>query len=97
MRSMAQTYRWIYQNKEAAVDLLAQEMKLKRDHARRGWEFYTRTHMCHPDGDLNVDGLQVVAQIYAEQTQHKGPVHKAVKYLDQSYLKEALKELGGPK
>ena len=43
MKSMAQTYRWIYQNKEAAVDFLAQEMKLKRDHARRGWEFYTGT------------------------------------------------------
>jgi len=95
MRSMAQTYRWIYQNKEPAVDLLAQEMKLKRDHARRGWEFYTGTHMWHPDGDLNVDGLQVVAQIYAEQTQLKGPVPKAAKYVDQSFLREALKELGG--
>ena len=95
MKAMAQTYRWIYQNKEAAVDFLAQEMKLKRDHARRGWEFYTGTHTWHPDGDLNVDGLQVVAQIYAEQTQLKGPVPKAAKYVDQSFLKEALKELGG--
>src|SRR5215470_311479 len=95
MRSMAQTYRWIYQNKEAAVDFLAQEMKLKRDHARRGWEFYTGTHMWHPDGDLNGGGLQVVAQIYAEQIQLKGPVPKAAKYVDQSFLREALKELGG--
>src|SRR5215831_2002971 len=95
MKAMAQTYRWIYQNKEAAVDFLAQEMKLKRDHARRGWEFYTGTHMWHPDGDLNGDGLQVVAQIYAEQIQLKGPVPKAAKYVDQSFLREALKELGG--
>src|SRR5262249_25462207 len=95
MKAMAQTMRWMYQNKEAAVDLLAQEMKLKRDHARRGWEFYTGTHMWHPDGDLNVDGLQVIAQIYAEQTQLKGPVPKVAKYVDQSFLKEALKELGG--
>ena len=97
MKSMAQTYRWIYQNKEPAVDFLAQEMKLKRDHARRGWEFYTGTHMWHPEGDLNVEGLQVVVQIYAEQTQLKGPVPKAAKYVDQSFLREALKELGGPK
>jgi ABC-type nitrate/sulfonate/bicarbonate transport system substrate-binding protein len=92
MRSMIQTYRWIYQNKESAVDFLAQEMKLKRDHARRGWEFYTGSRMWHPNGDLNVDGLQVVAQIYAEQTQAKGIVPKAAKYMDQSYLREALKE-----
>jgi hypothetical protein len=53
--------------------------------------------MWHPEGDLNVDGLQVVAQIYAEQTQMKGPVPKATKYVDQSFLREALKELGGRK
>jgi hypothetical protein len=41
--------------------------------------------------------LQVVVQIYAEQTQLKGAVPKAAKYVDQSYLKEALKDLGGPK
>src|SRR5499433_2547516 len=43
MRAMAQTMRWSHQNRDAAVDRLAKEMKLKRDHARRGWEFYTST------------------------------------------------------
>ena len=94
MKSMVQTYRWIHQNREPAVEYLGREMKLKPDHARRGWEFYTASRMWHPDGDLNVDGLQVVAQIYAEQTQLKGPVPNAAKYLDQSFLKEALRELG---
>ena len=94
MRAMAQTMHWIYQNKEPAVDFLSKEMNLKRDHARRGWEFYTGSRMWHPDGDLNVEGLQVVAQIYAEQTQAKTPVPNAAKYVDQSYLREALKELG---
>jgi hypothetical protein len=50
--------------------------------------------MWHPDGDINLEGLQVVTQIYAEQTQAKAPVPNAVKYVDQSYLREALKELG---
>ena len=93
-KAMAQTMRWIYQNKQPAVDFLAKEMNLKPDHARRGWEFYTGSRMWHPDGDINLEGLQVVTQIYAEQTQAKGPVSNAVKYIDQSYLKEALKELG---
>ncbi len=95
MKSMAQTMRWIHQNKEPAVDFLAKEMKLKLEHARRGWEFYTTTRMWHPDGDLNIDGLQVVTQIYWEQTQAKGPAPSVAKYINQSYLRDALKELGG--
>ncbi|MBM4263055.1 MAG: ABC transporter substrate-binding protein [Deltaproteobacteria bacterium] len=94
MRAMAQTMRWIYQNKDASVDYLAKEMNLKREHARRGWEFYTSTKMWHPDGDLNVEGLQNVTQIYWEQSQAKGAAPNAAKYVDQSYLREALKELG---
>jgi NitT/TauT family transport system substrate-binding protein len=93
MRAMAQTMRWIHQNREPAVDYLTKEMNLKREHARRGWEFYTSTRMWHPDGDLNLDGLQIVTQIYWEQTQSKGPVPSGAKYVDQSYLREALKEL----
>ena len=92
-KAMAQTMRWIHQNKEPAVDYLTKEMKLQRDHARRGWEFYTATRMWHRDGDLNVEGLQVVTQIYAEQNQLKAPPNPA-KFVDQSYLREALKELG---
>lgn len=93
MKAMAQTMRWIHQNKEPAVDYLAKEMNLKREHARRGWEFYTASTMWHPDGDLNVDGLQAVTQIYWEQTQSKGNLPSAAKYIDQSYLRGALKEL----
>ena len=95
MKAMAETMHWLYRNKEAGADLLAKEMKLKPEHARRGWDFYTSTRTWHPDGDVNLDGLQIVSQIYWEQTQSKGPVPKAAKYVDQSYLREALKELGG--
>ena len=79
MKAMAQTLRWMHQNKEAAADFLAKEMRLKPEHARRGWEFYTTTRTWHPDGDINLDGLQIVTQIYWEQTQSKGSVPKAAK------------------
>jgi len=95
MKAMAQTMRWMHQNKEAAADFLAKEMRLKPEHARRGWEFYSSTRTWHPNGDINLDGLQIVTQIYWEQIQSKGPVPKAAKYADQSYLRDALKELGG--
>ena len=94
MKAMAETMHWLYRNKEAGADLLAKEMKLKPEHARRGWDFYTSTRTWDPNGDINLEGLQIVTQIYWEQTQSKGPVPKPAKYLDQSYLREALKELG---
>ena len=94
MKAMAETMHWLYRNKEAGADLLAKEMKLKPEHARRGWDFYTSTRTWDPNGDINLDGLQIVSQIYWEQTQSKGQVPKPAKYVDQSYLREALKELG---
>ncbi|HEU5465139.1 MAG TPA: ABC transporter substrate-binding protein [Candidatus Binatia bacterium] len=95
MKAMAETMRWMHQNKEATVGLLAREMKLKPEHARRGWDFYTSTRTWHPDGDVNLEGLQIVTRIYWEQTQSKGAVPAPSKYLDQSYLREALKQLPG--
>lgn len=93
MKAMSQTMRWLHQNKEAAAAFLAKEMNLKPEHARRGWEFYTSARVWHPDGDINLDGLQIVTQIYWEQTQSKGAAPKATKYVDRTYLRDALKEL----
>lgn len=95
MKAMALTMRWLHQNKEPAVDFLAQEMKLKRDHARRGWEFYAGNNIWHPDGDVNVEGLKRMIQIFWDVTQSKGPAPGPAKYVDQSYLREAVKELPG--
>jgi len=61
------------------MGVIPNEAKLKPEHARRGWEFYTTSRMWHPAGDLNVDGLQVVTQIYAEQAQLKRSVPNATK------------------
>ena len=94
MKAIALAARWIYADKDAAADLLAKEMGLKREYARKGWEFYTERGLWHPNGDVTLDGLGIVAQIYAEQNQLKTPPSPA-KFVDQSYLREALKELGG--
>jgi hypothetical protein len=41
-----------------------------------------------------MDGLKTVVDIDAEQTGMKGLIPGPEKYVDQSYLKQALKELG---
>ena len=94
MKAMIQTNRWIHQNKEPASDFLSKEMKLKREHARKGWEFYSGNRIWHPEGDVNVEGLKATIQIFWDVNQFKGPMPSPAKYVDQSYFKEALKELG---
>jgi hypothetical protein len=68
-------------------------MKLKPLHARLGWEFYTQNRHWPPDGDVTLEGMKNNIRIYAEQTGAKGPLPDAAKYVDRSYLLEALKEL----
>jgi hypothetical protein len=41
-----------------------------------------------------MEGLKYNIRIYADQTGVKGPLPEAAKYVDQSYLNEALAGLG---
>jgi ABC-type nitrate/sulfonate/bicarbonate transport system substrate-binding protein len=93
MKGVALANRWLYENKEAAVDFLSREMQLKPHHARAGWEYYTQNKIWHPDGDLNLEGMKYNLRIYAEQTGAKGAIPSATKYVNQSYLYEALREI----
>ena len=94
MRAMVQSLRWLHDNREAAVDFLAKEMQLKPAHARKGWEFYTQNRFWPPDGEVTMEGLKYNIRIYADQTGAKGPLPEPGKYVDQSYLDEAVKGLG---
>ena len=93
MKAHVLALRWMFENKDAAVDFLSQEMKLKPVHARLGWEFYTQNRHWPPDGDVTLEGMKNNIRIYAEQTGAKGPLPDPAKYVDRSYLLEALKEL----
>lgn len=93
MKAIALTHRWMYDNKDAAVEFLAKEMQLKPNHARRGWEYYTQQRIWHPDGDLSIKGTEYAIRIYMDQINAKGPLTSLAKYVDQSYLAEAVKEL----
>ena len=93
MKAIANANRWLFENKEAAIDFLTREMQLKPNHARRGWEYYTQNRIWYPDGDVNIEGMKYNIRIYAEQTANKGPLPNVTKYVDQSYLHEALKQM----
>jgi len=93
MKAMLLTFRWMFQNPDAAVEFLSKEMQLKPMHARKGWEFYTQNRFWPPDGDVTVEGLKNNIRIYAEQSGTKGPLANASRYVDQSYLRDALREI----
>jgi NitT/TauT family transport system substrate-binding protein len=94
MRAMAQSLRWLHDNRDAAVEFLSKEMQLKPAHARKGWEFYTQNRFWPPDGEVTMEGLKYNIRIYAEQTGAKGALPEPGKYVDHSYLHEGVKELG---
>lgn len=68
-------------------------MKLKAAHALKGREFYTQNRFWWPDRDVTLEGLKNNIRIYAEQTSAKGLLPEIGKYVDQSYLREALREI----
>jgi ABC-type nitrate/sulfonate/bicarbonate transport system substrate-binding protein len=94
MKAMVLAMRWLHDNKEAAIDFLSKEMKLKPEHARRGWEYYTENKIWNPNAKANIEGVKTVIQIMAERGQLKGALPAPARYVDHSYVEEALKELG---
>jgi ABC-type nitrate/sulfonate/bicarbonate transport system substrate-binding protein len=94
MKAMVLAMRWLYDNKEPAIDFLGKEMKLKPEHARRGWEYYTENRIWNPNAETNIEGVKAVIQIMGERGQFKGALPPPAKYVDSSYVEEALKELG---
>ena len=85
--------RWLFGNKEAAVDFLAREIQIAPGLARKGWEYYTVNRIWHPSLEINVEGMKVALEILAEDAKFTPP--DPVKYIDRSYLQQALKELSG--
>jgi ABC-type nitrate/sulfonate/bicarbonate transport system substrate-binding protein len=92
LKGEVRAHRWLYTNKEAAIDFLAKDLPLKPELARKGWEYYTANRIWHPNAEISLEGLKFTMEIYAEQT--KGPAPDPLKYIDMSYLQQAIKEVG---
>jgi len=84
--------RWLFANKEAASDFLAKEIQIAPELARKGWDYYTANRIWHPSLELNPDGMKLALEILAEET--KLAAQDSAKYIDRSYLQQAVKELG---
>jgi ABC-type nitrate/sulfonate/bicarbonate transport system substrate-binding protein len=94
MKAMVQSHRWLHDNRDAAVEFISKEMQLKPAHALKGWEYYTQNRLWPVDGGPNIEGMKNNLRVYAEQTGAKGPPPDVRKFIELSYLTEALAELG---
>jgi hypothetical protein len=93
MKAMASASRWLMENRNPACDYLSKEMAISTEHCRLGWEYNVKHGIWDRNADLNVEGVRTMIKIYAELNNLKEPLPQPAKYVDSSYLKQALAEL----
>ncbi len=58
------------------------------------WTTTLKSRIWDRNADLNVEGVRTLIKISAEQGVLKDPLPQPSKYIDPSYLKQALAEIG---
>ncbi len=94
MKAMASTMRWMMDNREAACAYLSKEMVISLEHCRYASDYNWKSRIWDRNADVNVEGVRTVIKLVAEQGILKEPLPEPTKYFDQSYLKQALAEIG---
>jgi len=94
LRALLQARKWLEDDRDGASQFIAGELKMKPDVARKGLDYYLDNGAWGTNLGVDIEGLNAVVEIYAEQAGLKGPLPDPKKYVDMSYLQEALKELG---
>lgn len=93
LKGWVRAIRWLQDNEGPATDFMIKEFGFKPAHARRAWQYYAGNRAWDYDGHVNLEGMKAVIQMAAEQNPNKGPLPSPAKYIDDTYLNEALREL----
>jgi ABC-type nitrate/sulfonate/bicarbonate transport system substrate-binding protein len=94
MKAIASTMRWMMDNREAACAYLSKEMVISVEHCRYAADYNWKSRIWDRNADVNVEGVRTVIKLVAEQGILKEPLPEPSKYFDQSFLKQALTEIG---
>jgi len=94
MKAIAQTHRWLFDNRDAACAYLSKEMSMTVENCRFAWEYSVKNRVWERNAELSLDGVRTMIKIVAEINNQKEPLTAPAKYIDQSYLKQALGEIG---
>ena len=92
MKAIAQPHLWLFDNRDPAFGYLTKEMSMTVDNCRIAWEYSVKNRVWDRNADLNVESVRTMIKIVAEINGQKEPLAQPAKYIDQSYLKQALAE-----
>lgn len=93
MKAMVNTMRWMGDNRDTACSYLIKEMSISMEHCRYASDYNWRNRIWDRNADLNVEGVRTLIKITAEQGVLKEPLPQPARYIDQSYLKQAVAEI----
>jgi ABC-type nitrate/sulfonate/bicarbonate transport system substrate-binding protein len=93
MKAIALTHRWMFDNRDAACNYIAKEMAMTVENCRFAWDYSVKNRIWDRNAELSLDGVRTMIKIVAEINNQKEPLASPAKYVDQSYLKQALGEL----
>jgi ABC-type nitrate/sulfonate/bicarbonate transport system substrate-binding protein len=94
LKAHIRSLRWIHKQPEQAAELFTSEMGVKQPYARRGVDYFTKNRVFPIDGSVTLDGLKVNIQVQFRDGVLKEPLPSPEKYADQSFVRQAQKELG---
>jgi len=94
MKAMVASMRWMADNRDAACVYLTKEMSISMEHCRYASDYNWKNRIWDRDAGLNVEGVRTLINLTADQGVLKDPLPQPSKYIDRSYLKQALAEIG---
>ena len=93
LKAIALTHRWLFDNRDGACGYLSKEMSVTVENCRIAWEYSVKNRVWDRNAELSLDGVRTMIKIVAEINNQREPLPLPAKYVDQSYLKQALAEL----
>lgn len=93
LKGLVRTFRWLYANKEEGIEATSAIAKVEKKFGARGYQIYTGKQVWPIDGSPTIEGMKVVLDSMHTDKTLAAP-QRPEKYVDLSYLNEALKQLG---
>ena len=94
LKAHIRALRWIHEQPEHAAEFFTSEMGVKPPYARRGIDYVTKNKVFPIDGSVTLEGLKVNIDVQFRDGVLKEPLPSPEKYVDQSFVRQAQKELG---
>jgi len=94
LKAHIRSLRWIHEQPDQATELFMSEMGVKQPYARRGIDYFTKNKVFPVDGSVTLEGLKANIDVQFKDGVLKEPLPGPERYADQSYVRQAQKELG---